>query len=67
MDINGFPLEKWADATALRISDEWHSDSSDAKNILLESLKLAFINTPEALQNLIGTEIIEETYFDSLN
>jgi hypothetical protein len=67
MDINGVALEEWANATALRISDEWHSDCIEAKTLLNKSLTLAFINTPEALLPLIGTEIIEETYFESLD
>jgi hypothetical protein len=55
--------EAWADATALRISDESPYDD-DTKELLREVLSNALLNNPGQLMRLIGTEIIEENYFN---
>jgi len=73
MDINeyyGIPLESWAAAIALRISDEWEGNGFDNKEdveLLRNCLERALLNSPQICIELIGTTIIEETYFDPLN
>ena len=64
------PLEDWASAIALRISDEWignigdnHEDVKLLKNVLESCL----CNYPQECIKLIGTTIIEESYFESLD
>jgi hypothetical protein len=62
-------IEKWAEAIATRISDEW--DGNKIKNeedviLLKETLKTSFINVPDSCVKLIGTSIIEEDYFDNV-
>jgi len=59
----------WIDAIALRISDEWDGKfyfPEDAK--LLENvLAKALSAVPDEAMKLVGTGIIEESYFDPLN
>lgn len=55
--------EAWADATALRIADE-SPYGDDTKELLRDVLSTALLNNPEQLMRLIGTEIIEENYFN---
>ena len=58
----------WAYAIATRISDEWHGNSScpeDAK-LLKEVLSSALLAVPDQCMKLVGTTIIEESYFEHL-
>ena len=60
---------EWAEAIVQRIMDEFdpghHFDSEDA--ILLETVLIkVFENSPEEMKQLIGTGIIEESYFEGL-
>ena len=59
----------WAYAIAARISDEWNGNSSspeDAK-ILKEVLSAALLAVPHQCMKLVGTTIIEESYFEHLD
>ena len=57
---------QWAEAVALRISDEWNGNDDfpeDAK-LLKRILTKLFKENPGECKKLIGTGIIEEDYFD---
>lgn len=59
----------WIEAIAKRISDEWDGkfdfpeDAKLLENILAKALSAA----PDEAMKLVGTGIIEECYFESLN
>lgn len=59
----------WAEAIATRISDEWdgRQDFPEDARLLQKVLKECFVKNPDAMEKLIGTGIIEETYFDPLD
>lgn len=62
-------IEKWAEAIALRISDEWNGNTPDNKEdveLLRQTLEIALKNNPSECMKLIGTTIIEEDYFDEI-
>jgi hypothetical protein len=61
-------LTAWADAIALRISDEWSGSSGEPEDaaVLRRSLREALIAAPTACARLIGTGVIESDYFDPL-
>ena len=67
------PIEQWAEAIALRISDEWEGndpnnpDSAEDVELLRNTLEKALIACPELCIDLIGTTIIEESYFGPLD
>lgn len=65
--IDGVDVIDWARAISIRITDEWHCDSSEDKEILQIALENSLNNTPESIRMLIGTAVIEESYFDSLS
>lgn len=48
------------------IADEWHSEIAEDKKTLKHALERALEQTPEPIQLLIGTKLIEENYFDSI-
>lgn len=59
---------KWAKAIATRISDEWDGKSEfpeDAK-LLEEVLIKALCAVPDECMRLVGTGVIEESYFEPL-
>ncbi|MCF7796392.1 MAG: hypothetical protein K9N11_01275 [Lentisphaeria bacterium] len=61
-------IKRFAQAIALRISDEWsgkHDFPDDAK-LLKSVLETLLENNPDQCMLLIGTGIIEENYLDSL-
>ena len=63
------PTDKdWAAAIALRIADEWHgaSDFPEDKELLRKVLADLLEQHPKHRERLIGTGIIEEDYFGSL-
>lgn len=71
MDKNylGTSLNKWAEAIALRISDEWSGNTVEnnddvvlLKTVLENSLK----KNLKSCKKLIGTSIIEQDYFDNI-
>jgi hypothetical protein len=63
------PITDWAFAVATRISDEWDGskhfpfDAEILKNLIEQTLN----ENPKILRSLIGTGIIEEDYFESLD
>jgi len=64
-----FQINKWAKAIAERLSDEWDGKSEfpeDAK-LIKEVIEKALIAVPDECAKLVGTRIIEESYFDPLN
>ncbi|KUG23313.1 hypothetical protein ASZ90_006883 [hydrocarbon metagenome] len=62
-------LSQWAEAIALRISDEWTGKSSFPEDsaLLKEVLTKALRAVPTECKRLIGTGIIEESYFKALD
>ncbi len=60
--------DEWARAIAERLSDEWDGKTEfpeDAK-LLKEVLTKALCTLPDECMRLVGTGIIEESYFESL-
>lgn len=60
---------KWAKAIAGRLSDEWDGKGEfpeDAK-LLEEVLIKALSSVPNECMRLVGTGIIEESYFEALS
>ena len=61
-------LDDWAEAIAARIVDEWGGRDilPETMENLKEVLTRALRSVPDEMMKLVGTEIIEETYFDDL-
>jgi hypothetical protein len=61
--------KEFASAIALRISDEWSGkfDSPEDAELLKEVLEKALKAVPYECMKLVGTGIIEETYFYDLD
>lgn len=59
---------EWADAIATRLSDEWDGKSEfpEDTELLRDVLTKALNAAPEECMRLVGTGIIEESYFDPL-
>ena len=59
---------EWAKAIAERLSDEWDgkSESPEDAELLKEVLTRALNAIPDECMRLVGTGIIEESYFDPL-
>jgi hypothetical protein len=61
-------LDKWAETIASKISDEWsgktsfREDSELLREVLIKTLSAAL----SECKKLIGTGIIEESYFETL-
>lgn len=65
----GTALDAWASAIALRIADEWNGntpENTEDFSLLCNALDRALNKSPEECVKLIGTTIIEESYFDSI-
>lgn len=60
---------KWAKAIAERLSDEWSGKSEfpEDTELLKDVLAKALNAIPNECARLIGTGIIEETYFEPLD
>ena len=58
----------WADAVATRIASEWSSMGGFAEDyaLLRDVLRELFTLHPEHCQRLVGTGVIEDTYFEPL-
>lgn len=59
----------WASAIALRISDEWNGSNLDNQEdviLLRNTLEKVLAKNPDECNKLIGTTIIEESYFDEI-
>jgi hypothetical protein len=62
-------IQDWAEAIALRISDEWsgrHDCPEDAE-LLEEVLTKILVAVPKECMRLVGTGIIECSYFEPLD
>lgn len=59
---------KWAKAIASRISDEWtgKSDCPEDAALLKDVLTKALNAVPSDCEKLIGSGIIEESYFETI-
>ena len=59
----------WARAIAQRLSDEWagKSDFPEDAELLAEVLTVALSAVPDQCTRLIGTGVIEESYFEPLD
>ena len=65
----GATIDMWASAIALRIADEWDGNTlgnQEDFTLLRNILERVFIKNPDECVKLIGTTIIEESYFDSI-
>ncbi|KFO67367.1 hypothetical protein ER57_00885 [Smithella sp. SCADC] len=62
-------LNQWAESIASRISDEWSGKSSfpEDSELMKDVLTKALSAVPSECKKLIGTGIIEETYFETLD
>jgi hypothetical protein len=58
----------WSEAIALRLTDEWDgADSFKEDALLLKNILAGLLSkNPDKLLQLIGTGIIEESYFEDL-
>jgi hypothetical protein len=61
--------KEWAEAIAIRLSDEWDgkSEFSEDTDLLNDVLKKVLTAFPDECMRLVGTGIIEESYFDPLD
>jgi hypothetical protein len=61
--------KEWAEAIAIRLSDEWDgkSEFSEDTDLLKDVLKKVLTAFPDECMRLVGTGIIEESYFDPLD
>ncbi|MEK6681799.1 MAG: hypothetical protein AABY79_07530 [Nitrospirota bacterium] len=67
--MNRFSINQWAQAIAERLSDEWDgkSEFSEDAELLKEVLIKALSAVPKECMRLVGTGIIEESYFEPLD
>ena len=63
------PVNIWAEAIASRLSDEWDGKSEfpEDAELLKDVLAKVLSAFPEDCMRLVGTGIIEESYFDALD
>ena len=59
----------WAEAIATRLSDEWDGKSEfpEDAELIKEVLAKGLSAFPEECMRLVGTGIIEESYFEALD
>lgn len=64
-----YSTNKWAKAIAERLSDEWDGkvEFPEDAELLKKVLTKALDAVPAECMKLVGTGIIEETYFDPLD
>ncbi len=55
----------WARAISRRIADEWDGDNEEDRELLQRVLSQAFVRCPDLAQELVGTTIIEEDFFEN--
>ena len=62
-------INRWADALAIRIADEWSGSKEfiEDATLLKDFIKTSIQKNPSFLNSIIGTGIIEENFFDELN
>ena len=61
-------LKIFAKAISIRITDEWDgaNDFPEDANLLQEILEKLFSLHPDECRRLIGTGVVEESYFDDM-
>lgn len=61
-----YTVNDWADAIAKRVSDEWagKSEFPEDAELLRTTLSLILSKFPDECMRLVGTGIIEESYFE---
>jgi hypothetical protein len=61
-------VDRWARAIAERVADEWDgkAESPEDAELLRDVLQKALSASPRECMRLVGTGIIEESYFDPL-
>ncbi len=62
-------INEWAKAIAERLSDEWDGKSElpEEAELLKEVIEKALNTVPNECMRLVGTGIIEESYFEPLD
>ena len=62
-------INRWADAVAIRIADEWSGSKEFIEDaaLLKDFIKTSIQKNPSFLNNIIGKGIIEENFFDELD
>ena len=63
------PAYEWANVIAERLSDEWcgKTEFPDDAELLKEVLRRSLAAVPDECLRLVGTGIIEESYFEKLD
>jgi hypothetical protein len=63
------PTNEWAKAIAERLSDEWDGKTEfpEDSELLKEVLTKALSAVPDECMRLVGTGIIEKSYFEPLD
>jgi hypothetical protein len=61
--------DEWASAIAERLSDEWDGKTEfpEDAELLTKVLTKALIAVPDECMRLVGTGIIEDSYFEPLD
>lgn len=61
--------EDWADAVAIRLSSEWSrtTDNPELEELLHTVIFEAFRERPDLTMQLVGTFVVEESYFEGLD
>lgn len=64
-----YPTNEWAEAIAERLSDEWDGKAEfpEDAELLKVVLAKALNSVPDECMRLVGTGIIEESYFERLD
>lgn len=67
--MSNLSVNKWAEAIASRLSDEWDGKTEfpEDAELLTKVLTKALIAVPDECMRLIGTGIIEDSYFEHLD
>ena len=68
-EVDMSEINLWADAIATRIADEWSGSKGFIEDVavLKDFIKTSIQKNPSCLNNIIGTGIIEEGFFDELD
>jgi hypothetical protein len=64
-DYRTAPVMDWAEAIEGRLVTELNYES-DVNNLIARIVKEAIINNPALLNELVGTFLIEDSYFESI-
>jgi hypothetical protein len=65
-----YSIKQWAEAIALRLSDEWEGNKNGNEEdvlMLRKVLENSLKRNPSGCKKLIGTTIIEEDYFHRIS